>query len=406
MNEVFLLRRYLTGSVLPTVIVVTILLLLGMLSLFALWEHETSLIARNYRFNQASADVESAYTLYRLYPNDSALTASNGYLLYDSLPQSRVFICVRPWGLYDAVYIHTSDSLLHACRLLGAKPNAQNTLFYANNQSAVALAGQTILQGILYLPQNGLIYSRVNTKFFNDKKILQTAIRLSTNNIPPPHADALLRLEKLFARREHTPYVLLPDSLFHPFKQESDVYVQVEKKELTNCYLYGSIILYADELHIDSTCHIEHALVCARKITVGGGARITAQLFAEDTVVVEPRAILEYPSGIYAHQYVKVEENSEVNGYVIIRDTVPRKKVSANYMQSRSAHVRGLVYVDGIAQVQGIVSGYTVLRQAVYFSPQGYYKDMLYDATLLENPITAQPFWLVSGRRKEVVCLE
>ena len=49
------------------------------------------------------------------------------------------------------------------------------------------------------------------------------------------------------------------------------------------------------------------------------------------------------------------------------------------------------------------------LRQAVYFSPQGYYKDMLYDVTLLENSATAQPLWhggAEAVRRKEAVCVE
>ena len=165
-------------------------------------------------------------------------------------------------------------------------------------------------------------------------------------------------------------------------------------------------MLYADCLRIDSTCRMEHLLVVARKITVGGGARIAAQLFARDTVVVEARAVLEYPSGIYAGQYAEVGDRAEVNGYAVVRDTVRRKKVSASYRQSRTARLRGLLWVDGVAQVQGIVAGRAVLRQAVYFSPQGYYKDMFYGVTLLENPVTAQPLWLASARRKEAACAD
>ena len=59
--------------------------------------------------------------------------------------------------------------------------------------------------------------------------------------------------------------------------------------------------------------------------------------------------------------------------------------------------------------MQGIVAGCAELRQVVYFSPQGYYKDMLYDLTLLENPATAQPLWYGGAeavRRKEAVCVE
>ena len=165
-------------------------------------------------------------------------------------------------------------------------------------------------------------------------------------------------------------------------------------------------MLYADCLRIDSTCRFEHPLIVARKIIVGSGAHISAQLFAWDTVVVEPRAMLEYPSGIYAGVYAEVGDRAQVNGYAVVRDTVRRKKVTASYRQSRTARLRGLLWVDGVAQVQGIVAGRAVLRQAVYFSPQGYYKDMFYGVALLDNPVTAQPLWLASARRKEAACAD
>ena len=49
-----------------------------------------------------------------------------------------------------------------------------------------------------------------------------------------------------------------------------------------------------------------------------------------------------------------------------------------------------------------------MLRRAIYFAPQGYYKDMFYDCTLLGNPETALPIGLGTGteRRKEAVWVE
>ena len=62
--------------------------------------------------------------------------------------------------------------------------------------------------------------------------------------------------------------------------------------------------------------------------------------------------------------------------------------------------------MDGTAEVRGHVTGFACLRAAAYFSPQGYYKDMLYDVDLRENPVTAHPVWIADSvaRRKEVVC--
>lgn len=400
------LGTYLPGNVLPTVVVATVLMLAGIAGLLALWEHETLLFARSCRLRQARADAESAYALYRLYPACPELTGRGGYLLYDSLPLSRVFVEVRPWGLYETVTVTTSDSLLRVCRLCGAWPDAAKTLFYADGRSAVTLAGKTELHGTLGLPRNGLVYGRVGSDFFCGTEIPRAAIGRSGGGLPEPDADAVTRIAALFAARPRIPHGTLPDSLWHSFLRDSAAVFGLGDAEVGDCSLRGRIVLYADELRIDSACRMGHLLVCARKVTVGCGARIAAQLFARDTVVVEACAELEYPSGIYSGRYAEVGARARVDGYVIVCDTVGRKKVTASYRQSRTARVRGLLWVDGIAQVQGVVSGRALLRQAMWFSPQGYYKDMLYDFTLLENPVTAQPLWLASVRRKEAVCVE
>lgn len=396
---------YLRGNVLPTVVVVSVVMLTTLLGLVMLWEQESLLFARSRRLKQARADVESAYALWRLHPDNDALTASDGFRLCDSLPQSRVFVGAEPWGLYEAVRVRTADSLITTCRLYGAEPDASNTLFYADNRSAVTLAGQTLLQGALRLPQNGVVYGRVGSDFYRGPQLLRTAILRSESRLPEPDAEVLRRVAALFTPLGRSSDAL-PDSLSCSFRCDSAAVFRLGNAEVGDCALRGRVVLYADCLRIDSTCHMEHLLVVARKITVGSGARIAAQLFACDTLVVEPRAVLEYPSGIYAQQYAEVGDRAEVNGYAVVCDTVCRKKITANYRQSRTARLRGLVWVNGVAQVQGIVAGRAFLRQSVYFSPQGYYKDMLYDVTLLKNPVTAQPLWLAAARRKEAACVD
>ena len=400
---------YLHGSVLPTVVVVTLVMLTAMLGLLALWEHETLLFVRTQRLRQARADVESAALLYRLHPDDRALTAAGGYLLYDSLPQSRLFVRREPWGLYELLHITTADSLLSVCRIAGAEPDPAQTLRYADARTAVTLAGSTCLQGILRLPQNGLAYGRMGADFYRGAPVARGRIRRTAATLPAPSAEVVARIAALHAEAGRLPVAgELPDSLGVSFCDPA-VALRLGTAEIGGSTLRGRIVLAADELRIDSTCRLEHLLVCARKITVGCGARIAAQLFARDTVVVEPRAVLEYPSGICAGRYAELDHRATADGYVIVRDTVRHRKMTASYRQSRTARVRGLLYADGAAHVQGIVAGQAVLRQAVYFSPQGYYKDMLYDVALLENSATAQPLWHDGAdtlRRKEAVCVD
>lgn len=394
------------GSALPVVVVVSVVILTAMAGLLVLWEHEMLLFARSCRLRQARADVESVYTLYRLYPRFEELTDPAGFQLHDSLPGSRVLMTVEPWGLYEAVGVCTADSIVRTCRLFGTHTDAARTLFYADGRSAVTLAGETRLRGQLRLPRNGLVYGRVGADFYRGKEIARLAIGLSEQTLPAPQATALSAVSKLFAGCNIPLSTQLPDSLVHPFRQDSVRCIRLGNAQISDCVLRGKVILYADELRIDSTCRLSHLIVCARKITVGHGTHITSQLFARDTVIIESRAVLGYLSGIYAGVYAEVGDHVRIDGYAIVRDTVRRSKVSANYRQARTARLRGLLYVDGIAQVQGIVSGQVVVRQTAYFSPQGYYKDMIYDLTLLENPVTARPLWLAALQRKEAVCVD
>lgn len=398
-------KPYLRGAVLPTVVVITLVMLTAMLGLLALWEQEQHLFARAQRLRQARADVESAVTLYRLHPDDEALTDSGGYRLYDSLPRSQVFVRWEAWGLYELLHVAAADSLAATCRILGLASEHHRTLCYADNRAAVTLAGNTLLQGVLHLPQRGLTYGRMGADFYRGEPVSREAVKSSAPTLPSPDPEALRRIERLFTANGSRE---VPDSLAVSFR-DSTLVLQLGTAEVGGCTLRGRILLAGDEVRIDSTCRLEQPLVAARKITVGRGARIAAQLFARETLVVEPRAVLEYPSGVWSGRYAELGDRAAVDGYVVVRDTAVHRKMTASYRQARTARVRGMLYVDGVAQVQGIVAGQMLLKQAVYFSPQGYYKDMLYDVTLLENAVTAQPLWLAgsaSQRRKEAVCAD
>ncbi len=396
------------GAILPTVLSVSIVMLTILSGLVVLWERESQAFARAQRLRQARADIESAATLYRLHPDDGRLTEADGFLLCDTLPQSRVRLRREPWGLYELLRMATSDSLATGCRLMGAEPDAARTLCYAGGRATVTLAGRTELRGELRLPPNGLAYGRVGSDFFRGHRIPRTAQRRAGPRLPAADAAVGRRIDSLLAAGELLPPSGVPDSLAVPFRSGETLSLRIGDAALGGRTLRGRIVLHGDELRIDSTCRMEHIAIVARKITVAAGARIAVQLFARDTVLVEPRAVLEYPSGIVSGRYAELGERSRISGYVIVRDTAERQEPAVCYRQARTARLRGLLRVEGPAQVQGIVAGCALLRQAVFRSPQGYYKDLLYDCTIIENPVTAQPLGCGAGtgRRKEAAWVE
>ena len=113
---------------------------------------------------------------------------------------------------------------------------------------------------------------------------------------PAPSAAVAARIGALFAFAQQLPAAGdLPDSLGVSFRDPT-VALRLGTAEIGGCTLRGRIVLAADELRIDSACRLGNVLVCARKITVGSGARIAAQLFARDYGRRRAVRRWEYPS--------------------------------------------------------------------------------------------------------------
>ena len=398
----------LKASVLATVLVVATLILLSVWGILALWRVDSRLYARlNYERNQR-AHLESAFNLYEHRGTDAwEELPEGGYTirLYDSIPESQVYLQSKPWGLYRIVTVSNYNHRQQALRLMGAESPWKEScvLYYSNRNLPLTVSGKSYFKGEVRLPKNGLQYGQFESRFFEGEKLSPAQIQSSNDSLPTPLASARAIIDSLWKIGED-PQIdpLEHDSLSVSFTDAASCIVSLGSGTLTHCTLRGQLILTGDDLHIDSTCQINHPLIIARSVTLGPGFRGSLQIFATDSVRVGERVLLQDPSGIFLDktddsQQVVLAPHSEVNGYVIVNDRRPisaRSDTPINYCQAPSARVRGLVYIDGTAQWQGSVSGSVFLQRACYVSPFSQYQDFIYQATVLENRAMAYPCWL------------
>ena len=403
----------LPASVLATVLVVSALMLLSVLGVLALWEADFLFFSRTGYLSRQRANVESAFVLYAA---DSTLTerldAERGLRLYDSLPDSRVRIAVRPWGLYEAVRVEAADSRIAPSRLFGSAapfacpPGEESGLWYATDAASLSLAGRTSLHGCLRLPRHGVQYGQIRSIFFCGERIEGARTAYAGKELPPVRTDARRMTDSLLRLLEAPgAWIPAPDSLSAGF-DGSEPRLLDATSLAPGAHVEGMAVLTGDEIEIDSSCRLDHVLVVGRTIRIGDGFCGTAQLFASDTVLIGKRVTLGYPSGVFVarentDRYIEIGPHSRVEGYAIVDGDGSPDAKRANYRQSRTAVLRGLLWADGAAQVQGIVSGCMAANRLVYYSSEGYYEDMLYDMTLLENPAAAYPLWAAAYRRKE-----
>lgn len=394
------LRHDFSASVLATVLVVCTLLLLGVLMVIELWNFDLVRYNLYHQGEQARANVESGFLLYS---RDSTLPyrweEDSTVLLFGQREESRVRYSRQRWGMYEVVEVRNGRH--GSVRLLGKKAESpwQATLYVPENDRAFSLTGRTFVEGDVYLPRNGISYTQLRSEFFKGKALDKKQIKTSADQFPPLDEESLDVVNGLLDYTGEREWLENGTVLLRGFR---DPVVQVEVGEyLSGVRVSGPVILYASSmLFVEEDNSLENVIIVGDKVEFADGFSGCVQVFARDTILLGNQVCLKAGSGLYVRQeeekgLIRLGDNCEINGYVIAGAQVgdgERKQVL--YYQSESSRVRGLLYVDGIAEVHGFVTGSLYARECYYFAPEGYYSGILYNAVLPGNPGIAYPLWM------------
>ncbi len=397
---------YIPGAVLPTVMVVATLLALTVAAVVSLWDADFLYFSRQRHDTMVRAHIASGFTLYDEYPEEvvSRLDTAGTVTLYDSMPRSRIGVDRKPWGLYEVVTIAGYDGTIRSSKILGKRVPCEDrfVLYCRDNNSPVTLTGKTHIEGAVRTPRGGIVYGQMGAVFFDGEKLEPGTITPAESELPAPTDEALVVIDELKALAGAGGVVSASDSITAGFANSEPLVIAAGDRPEESCFS-GNIVIVAEELSIPSSCRLRDVMVVAEKVRIEKGFAGSLQVFASDSLNVEDDVLLDYPSGLFSEKYIALADSVTVGGYVVVNPDGKPDPRNANYRQSRHARVRGLVYIAGSAQLQGIVSGVAMLARAVYYSPRGYYENMICDATVLENPETAWPLWLDDGppERKE-----
>jgi hypothetical protein len=401
--------RTFKASILPTVLVVGTLMLLAACALLGLFDAEQTLWLGQRARKQHEAWLESAFLLWE---RDSTLAGRlderGTFRLFEENERSQVTIRSRYWGLYELVEASTDEGRVRRARLMGRPAESRRgaVLYVPDNRQAFTVSGAGELRGMVYLPQNGLLYGQVRSEFYRGRPLDENLVRRSAERLPEPDHRLLAALLALRGEPPAETYRGGPvrRSFFEP-----TLFLACD--DLSGADLRGNIVVIGQiPLSVDSLARLEDILIVAPAITFAGGFSGSVQAILSDSAIVQSRARLNYPSGIVLPDAgpdagIRIEADAEVNGYVVfrLRGEIPEGKPSAHVLQHERARTRGLLWADGIAEIHGTVSGSLYAGRANHYTPEGYYNNLLHNARLYENRAMAYPPWMENAPRKKTV---
>ena len=218
-------------------------------------------------------------------------------------------------------------------------------------------------------------------------------IQISEAEIPQPSQNAKKEIQKL---RQLKPLEIMSDDSISQSFSEMPPLIYAVNEYVGNTILSGNIILCGDDVIIGSNAVIENIILIANRVIVESGFKGSLQIFAKDSVWIDSKVKLTYPSGVYSQKYIEVRNKCEIEGYIIV-DVDNYITNELNYYQSKTSILRGLLYVNGISQIQGIVSGKAFLNRCIYKSTSGYSVDLMSNMSLLQNDWIAYPLWVTDN---------
>lgn len=390
------IMKKLNASSLPIVLVISVLLMILILMAFEFWNINSFYYIRYHSDKQQKLHLSSVLSIFC---NDSILAEQmideKKYQLYEEDDHSTVYLDSYPWGMYECINMYNFDKSLHVAHIIGKLQDTyqSSAIWLCDRDHSISLSGEVEISGELFLPKNGINYMNLNFDSFRGNIIPSAKIHTSKKDLPPVDSTYIQFMREL--KDLSIPLSQIP-SEYHSFSDDI-IYASVTDDDI---YAKGRIILYGDKVHISSSSSISDIILIARYVTIESGFSGALQIMASDTVEIEKGVYLHYPSGVYIHgdrdkAFLHIDSGASIEGYAIIEGNVEGGNgfvVDIHYRQEKDSQLSGLLFVDGIAHLEGIVTGAAYLKECYYLAGENMYSGLIYNAKITRSDRIPFPF--------------
>ncbi|MCC9070900.1 hypothetical protein LNQ49_04720 [Flavobacterium sp. F-65] len=312
------------------------------------------------------------------------------------------------WGLFEKA---TSISQFRKKKftkvaIIGAAINAKEspTLFLQETQTPLAVVGNTILRGNIYLPKQGVRSGYIAGNSYYGSQFVYGDIKNSTTQLPTLKKSSTAAI--LFYLNEYKPtnandYINLNSTRnsANSFKKHTKSIFQKGPIFLDAIKLTGNIIIKSDTLiKITKTALLKDIILVAPIIEIEDGTIGSFQAIASQRISVGKGCDLGYPSALVLYQDTKVKTNetstnkldnkiyigteSIIKGSVVYYKTDQETNFLTQIVLEEKAKIKGQLYCNGNFELKGKVSGSVYTKQFVANQSGSVYTNHIYNGTI------------------------
>jgi len=302
------------------------------------------------------------------------------------------------WGLFEIVTCkaHYKRNSISKAALVGFYNQRDVALYVSGNDRPLSVCGNTRIKGNCFLRQTDVRRAYIEGQSFSGIKLIDGTIKKSERRIPELNKEALNRsIDFLENAREDSlisweEITVGNNTLINSFDKKTIRVTALNTIRIKNRNFTGNIIIHSSkEIRVDKSAILKDIILIAPKIFIEDSCQFILQAFASDSLVVGKNCKLNYPSNIgilsndntSAASFVSIGEKSELSGSAIIYTESNSQNVSQIKI-SKDALVKGLVYSNGVADVQGSIFGSLYCNGILLTTLSSVYENHLLNSTI------------------------
>lgn len=295
------------------------------------------------------------------------------------------------WGLFEKA---TSISQFRKKKftkvaIIGSTINAKEspTLFLQETQTPLAVVGNTMIKGNIYLPKQGVRSGYIAGNSYYGTQFIYGDIKNSTTQLPPlkkSTTDALSFYINQYKPNNANDYINLSNTQnnINSFKKYTKNIYQKGPIFLDAIKLTGNIIIKSDTLiKVTKLALLKDIILIAPIIEIDNGTVGSFQAIASNRITVGKGCDLGYPSALVLYQDTKPKSNeistntfenkihigseSIIKGSVFYYKTNEETNFLTQIVLEENALIKGQLYCNGNFELKGKVYGSVYTKQFI-----------------------------------------
>ncbi|WP_242412094.1 hypothetical protein [Flavobacterium sp. Root186] len=287
------------------------------------------------------------------------------------------------------------------------------TLFLQETHNALTVVGSTKIQGIAYLPTQGVNSGYIGGNSYYGTQLIYGRIEKSTSELPKPEKaflDALNFYLKEYKIDRQEDYINLNSSvkITNSFKEKTNGFYSQNAITLENKIISGNIIIKSETaIKVRKTALLNDLILIAPIIEIEDETIGSFQAIASKKITLGKKCNLSYPSALLLFQDNKnsVSDNSNYNtlsenqifigegsilkGCVTYIQTKETSDFQTQIVLEKDSKIKGQVYCNGNFEIKGTVSGSVYTKQFVANQAGSIFMNHVYNATIENETVPA-----------------